>query len=204
MIMPMFWSCGLRPLPSGGVKGRRSNGLEPNSITSTKKHHHRTGDRGHVRHQRAVARRGEPLGHRREAGQHHRPEQQRALLARPERRDDVIVRQVPGGIAGHVLDIEVVGDEPVPEAQRGHHQHPEQGVHRPGDRERQRRPGVPAAREPDHRRPAADQEGGPEGELSQQRHGLLPPLAARAAARKSSSERGCSAYSGRLAATSAS
>ena len=34
--MPTFWSCGLRPRPSAGVKARRSNGLEPNSMTLTK------------------------------------------------------------------------------------------------------------------------------------------------------------------------
>src|SRR3954463_13083071 len=36
MTMPAFWSCGLRPRPSAGVKPSRSKGLAAKSITLTK------------------------------------------------------------------------------------------------------------------------------------------------------------------------
>ena len=54
--MPTFWSCGLRPRPSAGVNGSRSNGFEPNSMTLTKNATTADVTPGHVRHQ--VARSG--------------------------------------------------------------------------------------------------------------------------------------------------
>jgi hypothetical protein len=37
MIIPTFCSWGLSPFPSGGVNGSRSNGLDENNMTMTKK-----------------------------------------------------------------------------------------------------------------------------------------------------------------------
>ncbi len=84
--------------------------------------HHRGGDAGDIRQQVGVAARGDPLGQRRKAGQHHRPEEQRALLPRPERRDDVVGGQVARGVGRDVLDVEVVGDDALPQGERRHEQ----------------------------------------------------------------------------------
>jgi len=37
MTIPGFWSCGLSPRPSAGVKAIRSNGLAANTMVHTKK-----------------------------------------------------------------------------------------------------------------------------------------------------------------------
>ena len=37
IIIPGFWSWGLRPRPSAGVNGSRSNGLAAKSMVQTKK-----------------------------------------------------------------------------------------------------------------------------------------------------------------------
>ena len=131
----------------------------------------RRGDPGHIRHEVRVAARRQQLRQAREEREHHRPEEERSLLAGPERGDDEVGREVAAGVGGHVLDVEVVGDEPLPEGDRRHDEAAEDGVHRADDRRGQLGPIPPPAREGDRDRPEADEKRGPERELSQQRHG---------------------------------
>jgi hypothetical protein len=56
---------------------------------------------------------------RREAAEDEQPEQQRALLARPERRDQVRLRHLARGVLGDALEAEVVAHDRRHEHARG-------------------------------------------------------------------------------------
>ncbi len=185
--MPMFCSWGLNPRPSGGVKAKSFERVGGEDHHRDEESHHTQGGGRHVRHHRAVARRGEPLRQAGEEGEHHRPEEQRTLLTRPQRRDDEIGRQIAGGISRHVLDVEVVADQTLPETNRRDHHQPEHGIHRADHRLGQGGPALPAAREANDRSPCPNQDRDPEAELTEQCH--AGDLAASAAFLKSVIER---------------
>ncbi len=123
--------------------------------------------------------RGQRLRQRREDPEHRRPEEQRALLPGPERRDQVGLGQVARGVRRHVLDVEVVGDDPVPEGGARHQERAEDRVHGAPERAHQLGAAAPGPREADGRRPQRQQEGGPERELAEQGHRVRPAVRGR-------------------------
>ena len=122
----------IEPAPVGRREG------EPLERIGAAEQHHRdeerddqAGDAGDVGQQAPVARRGQRLRQRAEDRQDHRPEQQRALLSGPERRNEVVGRQVARRVRRHVLDVEIVREDSLPQRNRGHQQ---RGAHRVGRR----------------------------------------------------------------------
>ncbi len=120
MTIPTFCSWGLSPRPSAGTKASRSKGLAAKSMTLTKKHTTAAGYPGDVGHQVGVASGRQQLGGGGEEREHHRPEEEGALLAGPEGGEDVVGGQIAAGVGGDVLDVEVVGDQPLPQRDGGH------------------------------------------------------------------------------------
>ena len=105
-----FWRLGLSPAPSAGAAWV-ANGLE--TATSMNAKNVITPPRIGTAHGRRLARRPPCEEHRdrREAGEDQEPEQQRALLPAPERRDRVPERQLAARVVGDVDEAEIVLDE---------------------------------------------------------------------------------------------
>ena len=87
-----FCSDGTSPAPSRGTCATVANGLATNVVAKAKNAQAPAEERHQVRHQLARAPAVLVGDERREAAEHEQPEQQRALLARPERRDQVRLR----------------------------------------------------------------------------------------------------------------
>ena len=129
------------PAPSAGA-GAVANGLETKQSMNAKN----DGDAGEHRHDPAieVARAPvEPDGERRVAGEDQQPQQQRALLAAPERRERVAERQRAADVLGDVDEREVAARERDPEDDGGDDRRPERGEQRVLRGEREPAPPLP-------------------------------------------------------------
>src|SRR6266581_3607185 len=113
------------------------------------------------------------LHEHREEAQDRRPEEQAALLSRVERGPEVERREIATGVGRDVFETEVVAEDPDLERDDRNRQRAEQrecgvartllqirAILRPADKSRDRSP-------------QADQEGDPEGEMTEQRHYAL-------------------------------
>ena len=106
-----FCSDGTSPAPSRGTCATVANGLATKRRREREERARAAQERHQVRHQLARAPAVLVGDERREAAEHEQPEQQRALLARPERRDQVRLRHLARGVLGDAREAEVVAHD---------------------------------------------------------------------------------------------
>ena len=117
-----FCSDVLRPEPSFGTHGDRRERARDRDEDEQEEGGRAAEDRGQPRQQVLVALAAAPDGEAREAGQDEPPEQQRARLRAPERRELVDGRERARGVVGDLLEAEVVAQDRDPEHdRRGQH-----------------------------------------------------------------------------------
>ena len=120
------------PAPVGRNPSRAaSNGFAPKHSRREEEHEDQRERAGHVRHRaRGCARDSRPDRDRRVQREDQRPEQQRARLPAPERREHVDLRQVRARVRRDVLEREVVREQRGPQTDRREHDHRERRVQR--------------------------------------------------------------------------
>ncbi len=139
----------------------------------------------HVRHQLAVLPPVHEHRDRGEARQDDRPEEERALLARVERRPGVEDREVPARVGGDVLDREVVRQERAHQRRGGDRQQPPHHVHRALRAQRQLGAAGLPRQDPDHAPVHPDQERDPQRDVAEVRHLRCAPARLRTGNRTS-------------------
>ena len=152
-----FWRLGLSPAPSSGAtcvaNGRRDDDEEEREADGDAGEHRRHPD-DEVTGAVAV----DPDGERRVAGQDEEPEQERALLAAPERRDLVDAPERPARVLGDVDERVVVADEPGDEDRGGDERRAERRDERVARRHREPAPPGDGGHRPDDARVQAQAE----------------------------------------------
>ena len=136
------------------------------------KRRHGTGDCGDVGQIDAMAPARHRLHERREQAQHRRPEEEATLLPRVECGPEIERREIAAGVGRDVLETEIVAEDRDLERDDGDHQRAEHRECRVARALLQIRATLgrgPAGKSRD-RSPQADQEGEPEGEVTEQRH----------------------------------
>ncbi len=176
ITMPGSCSSGFRSRPSGAAGNRRSNGFgrrQQEQQEAERQPAHHGEDAGDEDVGQVPAELRDRRGPER---QHQQPQQDRPLVAAPDRRDAVVQRQQAVRVRRDVQHREVVRRERHGEADERER---DQREHDPRGRPRERHPVAAAARGAGHRQRAADErhaEREPEGEVSEfggHRSGLI-------------------------------